>query len=130
MGTNIDKNVTNQNGRTVLHYAAQTKHSHKQLAYLLTNAKKFNLNINQLCNYRGNVFHKACGFGTEETVKFLIQNAKKYNIDLNLKDGSGYTPFHLACYYGQLQIAETLLKNSKKHQINVVAVTNHGNNGL
>ena len=100
------------------------------MAYLLTNAKKFNLNINQLSNSQGNVFHSACGFGTEETVKFLIQNAKKYNIDLNLRNFRAECPFHLACYYGQLQIAETLLKNSKKHQINVVSVTNHGNNGL
>ena len=94
--TNIDKNVTGQNGTTVLHYAAQTKHSHKPLAYLLTNAKKFNLNINQLCNNQGNVFHHACAFGTKETVEFLIQIAKKYIIDLNLRDVNGNTPFHIA----------------------------------
>ena len=128
--TNIDKNATNCNGSTVLHFAASNKHSNEPLAYLLKNAMKFNLNINQLDIDQQNVFHSACGFGTEETVKFLIQNAEKYNIDLNLRDDIGYTPFHLACYYGQLQIAETLLKNSKEHQINVVSVTNHGNNGL
>jgi len=127
--TNIDKNVAHQFGETVLHYAAQNKHSHEPLAYLLKNAMKFNLNINQLDNYQENIFHSACGFGTEETVKFLIQNAKKYNIDLNLRNFRRESPFHLACYYGQLQIVETLLENSKKHQINVVSVTNHGKNG-
>ena len=127
--TNIDKNATNCNGHTVFHFAAQNEHYHEPLAYLLTNAMKFNLNINQLDNYQGNVFHSACGFGTEETVKFLIQNAKKHNIDLNLRDISGYTPFHYACYYGKLQIVEILLKNSKEHKINVVSVNNNGKDG-
>ena len=127
--TNIDKNVTGQNGTTVLHYAAQTKHSHKPLAFLLKNAMKFNLNINQLCNNQGNVFHHACVFGTEETVKFLIQNAKKYNIYLNLRNIDGYTPFHSACYYGKLQIVEMLLENSKQHKINLFSLNNAGMDG-
>ena len=127
--TNIDKNSTDCNGHTVLHYAAQNKHSHKPLAYLLKNATKFNLNINQLDNFQGNVFHIACGCGTEEIVKFLIQNAKKYNIDLNLRDNNRSTPFHHACYRGQLLIVETLLKNSKQHKINVVSSSNDGMDG-
>ena len=90
---------------------------------------KFNLNINQLDDFQGNVFHMACGFGTEETVKFLIQNAKKYNIDLNLRNNCGSTPFHLACCNGKLQIVESLLKNSKKHKINVVSLNNSGKDG-
>ena len=98
-------------------------------AYLLENAMKFNLNINQSDDYQANVFHSACGFGTEETVKLLIQNAKKYNIDLNLRDDFGFTPFHYACYYGQLQIVEILLKNSKQHKINVVSLNNAGKDG-
>ena len=127
--TNIDKNVTNQFGATVFHFAAQNKHSHEPLVYLLKNAMKFNLNINQLCRYQRNVFHDACGFGTEESVKFLIQNAEKYNIDLNLRDNIGYTPFHEACNHGQLQIVKMLLMNSKEHKINVFSVTNHGKDG-
>merc|ERR1712062_399765 len=127
--TNFDKNATNCAGATVFHFAAQNKHSHKPLAYLLTNAMKFNLNINQLDKYQDNVFHVACAFGTEETVKFLIQNAKKHNIDLNLRDNFGNTPFHLACYFGQPQIVEILLKNSKEHKINVVSLSNAGNDG-
>jgi len=128
--TNIDKNVAHQFGETVLHYAAQNKHSHEPLAYLLKNAMKFNLNINQLDNYQENIFHSACGFGTEETVKFLIQNAKKYNIDLNLRDINGDTPFHCASYHGKLQIVEIILQNSKKHEINVFSFNNAGKDGL
>ena len=79
--------------------------------------------------FLANVFHKACGFGTEETVKFLIQNAKKHNIDLNLRANLGYTPFHYACYYGTLQIVEMLLKNAIQHKINVVSVNNAGKDG-
>ena len=127
--TNIDKNATNQDGVTVLHSAARNKHSIKPLAYLLKNAMKFNLNINQLDDFQGNVFHMACAFGTEETVKFIIQNAKKYNIDLNMRDINGDTPIHFACYTGKIQIVETLLKNSKKHKINVVSVSNAGKDG-
>ena len=101
--TNIDKNATNENGSTVLHCAAHNNYSNKPLTYLLKNATKFNLNINQLTNSQGNIFHKACGFGTEETVKFLVQNAKKYNIDLNLREINGDTPFHIACFHGKLK---------------------------
>ena len=99
------------------------------LIYLLKNAMKFNLNINQLSNSRQNVLHKACGFGIEETVNFLIQNAKKYNIDLNLRDRIGDTPFHLACSMGKLETVEMLLKNSKQHKINVVSVNINGMDG-
>ena len=127
--TNIDKNATDCNGLTVFHYAAQNKHSHKPLAYLLENSMKFNLNINQSNNYQGNVFHHACGFGTEETLKFIIQNAKKYNIDLNLRNIHGNTPFNNACILGQFQVVEILLKNSKEHKINVVSVNNYGEDG-
>ena len=127
--TNFDKNATNCNGATVFHFAAENEHSNEPLAYLLKNAMKFNLNINQLDNDQRSVFHSACGFGTEETVKFLIQNAEKYNIYLNLRDINGDTPFHYACHHGKLQIAEILLKNSKEHKINVVSLSNDGMNG-
>ena len=127
--TNIDMNATDCNGLTVFHFAASNKHSYEPLAYLLGNAMKFNLNINQLNDYQGNVFHYACGYGTEETVKFLIQNAKKHNINLNLRDNLGNTPFHLACYHEKLQIVDILLKNSKKHKINVASVNNNGKDG-
>ena len=126
---NIDKNVTGFHGRTVLHYAAENSHSHKPLAYLLRNAKKFNLNVNQMDDYHGNIFHRACGFGIKETVKFVLQNAKKYNIDLNLRNNQGSTPFHHACFYGKLQNVEILLKNSKKHNINVFSINNSGKDG-
>ena len=126
---NINKNVTNFFSATVFHYAAENSYSHKPLLYLLKNATKFNLNINQLDNDQRNVFHIACGFGTEEIVKFLLQNSKKYNIDLNLRKSNGNTPFHLACYRGQLQIVEILLKNSKKHKINIVSKNNAGKDG-
>jgi len=127
--TNIDKNATDCYGNTVFHYAVENKHSNEPLAYLLENAMKFNLNINQLNNYQSNVFHHACGFGTGKTVKFLIQNSEKYNIDLNLRNNFGDTPFHGACFNGKLQNVEILLKNSKKHKINVVAVNNAGKDG-
>ena len=126
--TNIDKNATAQNGHTVLQHAAENKQSIKPLAYLLKNGMKFNLNINHLDDLQGNVFHNACEFGTEETVKFLLQNAKKYNIDLSLRNIYGNTPFHRACY-GKLQNVEILLKNSKKHKINVVSLNNAGEDG-
>ena len=42
---NIDKNATDRHGQTVLHYAAENIYSYKPFAYLLKNAKKFNLNI-------------------------------------------------------------------------------------
>ena len=127
--TNIDKNATAQNGHTVLQHAAENKQSIKPLAYLLKNGMKFNLNINHLDDLQGNVFHNACEFGTEETVKFLLQNAKKYNIDLSLRNIYGNTPFHRACSHGKLQIVKTLLNNSKKHKINVVSLSNSGKDG-
>ena len=73
-----------------------------------------------------NVFHIACGFGTEDTVNFLIQNARKYNVDLNLRDTNGYTPFHIACFNGKLENVKILLKNSKFifRKINVHSLTN------
>ena len=127
---NIDKNAIDYwHGETVLHFAAYNQHSHQPLAYLLQNANKFNLNINQLDNFQRSVFHSACGFGIEETVKFLIENAKKYNIDLNMRNNGGYTPFHYACRYGKFKIVEALLTNSKKYKINVIAVNNDGNDG-
>ena len=73
----IDKNVTDWDGETVLHYAARNKYSHKPLAYLLQSVMKFNWNINELDNYQRNVFHHACGFGTKETVTFFHSNCKK-----------------------------------------------------
>ena len=127
--TNIDKNATAQNGHTVLQHAAENKQSIKPLAYLLKNGMKFNLNINHLDDLQGNVFHNACEFGTEETVKFLLQNAKKYNIDLSLRNIYGNTPFHRACSHGKLQIVKTLLNNSKKHKIYVVSLSNSGKDG-
>ena len=127
--TNIDKNAPNCNGFTVFHCAARNKHSHKPLAYLLENAMKFYLKINQLDNFQRNVFHNACIYGTEETVKFLIQNAEKYNIDLNLNDIAENTAFHYACYHGKLEIVKIFLKNSKEHNINVVSLNDFGMDG-
>ena len=66
---NIDKNVTSLQGATILQCAAQNNFSHKPLAYLLKNAKKFNLNVNQLNDYHENVFNQACEFGTKEFFK-------------------------------------------------------------
>ena len=126
---NIDKNVTTINGTTVFHFAAVNPHSPKPLAYLLKNATKLNLKINQLNDCHENVFHFACEFGIENTVKFLIQNAKKYNIDLNIRDNYGGTPFHIACFYGRLRTVEILLKNSKKHNIDVCSKMNDGLDG-
>jgi len=127
--TNIEKNVTNQSGYTVLHCAAQNDYSHEPLDYLLKNAMKFNLNISKFDNFQGNVFHSACAHGTKATVKFLIQNAEKYNIDLNLRNINGSTPFHHACFFGQLQIVEILLKKSKQYKINIVTANNNLKDG-
>ena len=129
---NADKNVTNDEGQTVFHFAAQNDHSpmaYSALVYLLKNATKFNLKINQLTRDHENVFHPACRFGHQETVKFLIQNAKKYAIDLNMRDMDGNTPFQIAIQHGQFHKVKILLENSKKYNINIYSKNNNGMDG-
>ena len=126
---NTDKNVTDIDGYTVFHSAAHNEHSSKPLAFLLKNTTKLNLKFNQFDVYHRNVFHHACEFGNQETVKFLIQNAKKYAINLNMRDVTGNTPFHLACYLGKFHNVKILLKNLKKHNINIYSKANDGMTG-
>ena len=125
-----DKNVTNCHGNTLLHFAAANKHSVKPFAYLIRNAKKFNLKINQLDRFNRNFFHAAClTGGSKEIVLFIIQNSKKYSIDLNLQSIDGERPFHYACNKGKLENVKILLNNSKKYKIDVSSLTNHGRDG-
>ena len=125
-----DKSITNVDGETVVHFAARNQYSAKPLAYLLENATRFNLNVNQLDNLHQSVFHHACMHGNKkgngDTVLFLIQNQKKYDIDLNQRNISGYTPIHLACLSGKLTHVEILLRNSKEHNIDVCSKDNNG----
>ena len=126
---NTGKNVTTSYKYTVFHSAACNEFSAKPLAYLLENATKFNLKINQLTRDHENVFHPACRFGHQETVKFLIQNAKKYAIDLNMRDRDGNTPFQIAIQHGQFHKVKILLENSKKYNINIYSKNNNGMDG-
>ena len=126
---NTAKNVTTSYKYTVFHSAACNEFSAKPLAYLLENATKFNLKINQLTRDHENVFHPACRLGKQETVKFLIQNAKKYAIDLNMRDMDGNTPFQIACQHGQFHKVKILLENSKKYNINIYSKNNNGMDG-
>ena len=126
---NTAKNVTTLNKYTVFHLSACNEFSAKPLAYLLENATKLNLKINQFSRFHENVFHPACRLGKQETVKFLIQNAKKYAIDLNMRDMDGNTPFQIACQHGQFHKVKILLENSKKYNINIYSKNNNGMDG-
>ena len=126
---NTAKNVTTSNKYTVLHSSACNEFSAKPLAYLLENATKLNLKINQFSRFHENVFHPACRLGKQETVKFLIQNAKKYAIDLNMRDMDGNTPFQIAFQHGQFHKVKILLENSKKYNINIYSKNNNGMDG-
>ena len=125
----IDKNVTTAGGYTVFHQAAKNNHSHEPLAYLMQNAERFDLNVNQLNDSHQNVFHTACQHGNRNIVEFIIHNGDKYPVDLNLRDNNGCTPFHFACFNGRLKVVKELLKFSKKFEINVFSSSNCGYDG-
>ena len=77
------------------------------------------MKIHSSDGYGRNLFHYACGFGTEKMVELLIRNSKMYGIDLNLKNTLGRTPFHLACKLGNIKQVEVMLENSREYNIEV-----------
>lgn len=85
--TDADVDAANENGTTLLHYAAM--HGHRDILDFLIK-KKAQVNIGN--NRNTCPIHKAAERGEEECLQLLIQAGA----DINIQDVDGVTPLHRA----------------------------------
>ena len=121
----LDINERTFQGSSVLDFAANNKYTLGPISYLLNNAKKLDLDTNNIRT----IFARACQCGTGRMVKYLILNSKKFGIDLNMHDpNNGCTPFQDACCFGKRRSVEIILQYSKQYNIDIDAKNNIGEN--
>ena len=95
--------ITNSQGNTVLHYAAQ---GNQPCAFIFFTHKYNNiLNPVQQNNDGCTPLHWACYMGSEHAMDYIL----KYFSDINIKDKDGLTPLHLAVLSDRSTMVKKLL---------------------
>ena len=100
-----DVNWKDQNGKTLLHYAAWK--GHKEIAELLI---ANGADVNAMNMWGGTPLQWAARGGHKEIVELLIEN----EADLNVKDKGGLTSLDWAIYYHHPETTDLLRKHGGK----------------
>lgn len=96
--------ITDIEGRTILHRICRRKKELPEIVRLLLNAR---INVN-ICDKFGNsALHYAVANGHAEIAELLI----RYSANLEKENAVGATPLHLACKFGRLGVASILVKH-------------------
>jgi glyoxylase-like metal-dependent hydrolase (beta-lactamase superfamily II) len=94
--------VPSENGKTVLHYAAQGGHT-ELVAFLIEAGAK----INSANDAGETPLHYAAAMGHEDVVRVLLE----HGASAVAVDSSSNTPLHFAAYSGSVAIARMLISN-------------------
>ena len=108
---NIDMDVTDIVGSTLLHQAIGRKDYNEDIALFIAQNKDITFSDRHLMSRnqsRLSTLHIACRFGCFKVVKYILSKCNELMIDPNITDGGGNTPLHYACCAGNIQIVEEL----------------------
>ena len=111
----IDINLKTNDGKTILHIAANYGH----LNLCKTLIDKHNFDVNATSNARWTALHYSARSGSYELVNFFAD----MGIDIYLKEDSGWNCLHIAALYGHLNLCNTLLH---KHKFKIYITDNEG----
>ena len=103
--TQIDKNMRNLEGNTLLHIAVLYSH----LSIVMYLIDKHNFNPNAKGENNSTPLHYACIAGYFPIVEYLIQHGAK----INVKDFSNDFPIHIAAMNGNLSIVKYFIEKEK-----------------
>jgi len=98
--------LTDEYGRTFLHWACRNGHVHVAEFLLSNGAYPYSKD-----NDGSIPLHLACRLGHVNVVNLLLSKVKPNRIKdyINYRDYGGSTPFHWACYNGNIHTLELLL---------------------